>query len=352
MKLDTDRGSRTGSHLFGVNPLAYRHRKGGASQPIESVKSVTKTEQCAQTSRMKSFTPININDPFCEVYAAIPDKFVVDLVNSLDVARDHSRAQAKRSGLMDRLMDGIDGSDTRRQRAINGALTDSMEASLIWLGVLTEQVTLGHRALSQVATAMARLTTDVAEATNFSVDTRNRLDDLDARVGSQLSMLEKRFNLSELKENAHIKIGLVFDRWRAGKFNVLPPAARFYAALEELRWGAVGMYLGHTDADTAVCDHFREMITHRATTQIRADLELKSIPGRLDWSVWHRPLADDTLEGQVLRFYGDWTDSRNSPISYTIAMSPPTLPKSLPLLLSPESLSERLLAEVLPEERS
>ncbi|EFH3393103.1 diguanylate cyclase regulator RdcB family protein, partial [Escherichia coli] len=68
----------------------------------------------------------------CQVLICLPEKFVVDFANGIDVAQEHIRTAGERT-FFRRLKEGLTGEGAARQNAINASLAQGVEASLRWL---------------------------------------------------------------------------------------------------------------------------------------------------------------------------------------------------------------------------
>ncbi|MCA2492149.1 MULTISPECIES: YjcZ-like family protein, partial [Vibrio] len=62
----------------------------------------------------------------------IKDKAIVDLVNGLDVSRDHQKNFDSQS-ISSRLLNGLTGKNHAPQGEINKSLTEGLESTLSWL---------------------------------------------------------------------------------------------------------------------------------------------------------------------------------------------------------------------------
>ena len=98
----------------------------------------------------------------CQILTSIPEKFVVDFANGIDVGRDHHRVQKERTGFFARLYDDLTGKAVRRQNEINASLLDGVEASLKWLTELTNSLANSNLAIAQVNDRVNALKLDVA----------------------------------------------------------------------------------------------------------------------------------------------------------------------------------------------
>lgn len=57
----------------------------------------------------------------CQVLTCLPEKFVVDFANGIDVAQEHIRTAGERT-FFRRLKEGLTGEGAARQNAINASL--------------------------------------------------------------------------------------------------------------------------------------------------------------------------------------------------------------------------------------
>src|SRR5690625_3470698 len=138
---------------------------------------------------MSTALPISEHTDICKTLTCLPDKFVVDFANGIDVARDHWRLQRQRTGFFARLYDGFTGTAARRQAAVNASLIDSVEGSLRWLSELTESLAKSNLAISRVNTRVNQIKFDLAQVANYSADTRRQLEELAQRLDERCSAL-------------------------------------------------------------------------------------------------------------------------------------------------------------------
>lgn len=123
-------------------------------------------------------SPIASDAPICQTLHCLTEKFVVDFANGIDVARDHLRVQRARTDMFARMYDGFTGQGVRRQAEINASLSDGMDASLQWLGELTQSLAHSNWAIAQVNDRVTALTGNVAKLVHYSADTRKQLETL------------------------------------------------------------------------------------------------------------------------------------------------------------------------------
>lgn len=87
----------------------------------------------------------------CQVLTCLPEKFVVDFANGIDVAQEHIRTAGERT-FFRRLKEGLTGEGAARQNAINASLAQGVEASLRWLTEMTTSLATTNYAITRVTT--------------------------------------------------------------------------------------------------------------------------------------------------------------------------------------------------------
>ena len=81
----------------------------------------------------------------------LPEKFVVDFANGIDVAQEHIRTAGERT-FFRRLKEGLTGEGAARQNAINASVAQGLEASLRWLTELTTSLATTNYAITRETT--------------------------------------------------------------------------------------------------------------------------------------------------------------------------------------------------------
>lgn len=84
----------------------------------------------------------------CQVLTCLPEKFVVDFANGIDVAQEHIRTAGERT-FFRRLKEGLTGEGAARQNAINASLAQGVEASLRWLTEMTTSLATTNYAINR-----------------------------------------------------------------------------------------------------------------------------------------------------------------------------------------------------------
>lgn len=299
---------------------------------------------------MSDSNAISPDAQVCQLLTCLPEKFVVDFANGIDVARERQRHLATRSGFFSRLYDGFTGQGARHQAEINASLTDGVEGSLIWLQDLTESLAHSNHAIVQVQSRVNGMKHDMAHLIDYSVATRQTLNQLSQRLDERCDALDQQVARIDILQQAHLQLDGVFSKWGAGRFNGLSFSGRCYAALEELRWGAFGNYCQAVSGQER--QQQLERLANLAIIQLNQDAKLgqgERIPTRERWLA--RPAANTAwLDGeQAISYLGDWADPQMTPFSYAVSQMPDELPLHLPRLGSAQRMTEGMISELFME---
>ncbi len=186
---------------------------------------------------MNEANALDLGSDICQLLNCLPEKFVVDFANGIDVARERQRYIAGRTAFFSRLYDGFTGQGTRHQAEINASLSDGVEGALQWLMGLSESLAKSNRTIVKVNQRVDALKLDVAKIANYTFETRQSLELLSQRLGDRCSALELEVARIGSLQKAQLHFDAVFGKWAAGRFSSFSLSGRCYAALEELRWG-------------------------------------------------------------------------------------------------------------------
>lgn len=298
--------------------------------------------------------PINSQSEICQILSCLPEKFVVDFANGIDVARDHIRIQNNRTGFTARLYDGFTGQGSRRQAEINSSLADGVEGTLVWLTELTNSVAHSNLALARVSERLASIQSAIARLANYSAETQTQIENLSQRIHSRMDHFSAQLVRVAAEQRAEQQLTRVFNKWAAGKFATFSSAARCYAALEELRWGAFGDFCRTTE-DRIARNSFLEDLTNRALEQMRTDAGLTTATTRMPIDAWlTAPTTRETITDapEALAYLGNWSIFDLQPFVYTVSQRPLELPLGLPRMCSAERISRAMVEEVFTQEKT
>lgn len=289
-------------------------------------------------------SPITRDSELCQTLTCLPEKFIVDLANGIDVVRDHTHTLQEQS-FMERLKSGLSGDNTRRQQSINASLADGIESSLRWLTELTESVAKSNFAIVQVNDRLNTLMRNSAQIANFSADTRQKLVDFQQKINSQFLTLEEEMKRIDLMQKGRIHLEQVMHRWQAGKFRCFSLSGRAYVFLEELRWGEFGDLIrdSHQQQLTKLIDE----LTNRMTIQLAEDAKT-DITARLPSECWLQGTENISFRDGIA-FLGNNYSARLHPIVYATTQTEQTLPLGMPRRCTAERLADAMVSEVFGE---
>jgi hypothetical protein len=299
---------------------------------------------------MSEHGPISANADICQVLTCLPEKFVVDFANGIDVARERQRHMAKREGFFARFYDGLTGQGDRNQAAINASLTDGVEGALTWLKDLSESLARSNHAIVQVNARVSALKLDMAKLVDFSIQSRQTINLLSQRLDERCDAIERNVDRIDRLQQAHLHLDDVFGKWGAGHFNQFTLSGRCYAALEELRWGAFGDYCQM--ASGAERQKQLERLANRAIIQLNKDAGIgqgERIATRERWLA--RPERTAVLADgeEAIRYLGDWTHPQATPFAFAASQTPEALPLHLPRIIAAPRVTEAMISELFLE---
>ncbi len=298
----------------------------------------------------QNLQPITPDCVLLKTLTSIPEKFIVDFANSIDVTRDHSEVQIERNKFFARCFDGFTGKDVRRQTEINTNLTNAVECSLTWLTELTQDLAHTNHAITRVNERVTKLTSQVTYLAQYSENTRLRLDELAQDLNDRMLCLDEEVMRIGFNQKVILHLDQVFNKWRAGRLVNYSPAGRCYAAIEELRWGAFGDFcLSHTGSER---DSFMQQAVDRATAQLATDAEISTSTRLSFYSGWlqlpHNTNQDDDWH-QALKYLANGFTTDKAPLITTITQKLPERLGDVPVLANASRIAETIVDEVFTE---
>jgi len=300
----------------------------------------------------KASAPITSESDICKVLTCLPEKWIVDFANTIDVVNDHNRVQRQRSGFQARLYDGMSGQGHRRQAETNSNLAKGVESSLRWISELALSQAKSNLAIERINQRFVEIREGVIDLTNFSVATREQVCELTDRFEGHAKNMRQEMQRIDMQLQAKTQLDHVMSQWGAGIFHSFSPAGRCYAVLEELRWGRFGDFLRDYPIERA---RFLDFAQNRLIEQLAKDAQCAPHK-RLGMHQWltaprDRHVLQDAQE--ALTYVGDWvTDIDNAPFVYTVTRQPvvDSRPSAIPYLCSADTVVISLAGEVFGEE--
>ncbi len=273
----------------------------------------------------------------------LPDKFIVDFANGIDVAKDHVRVKRSRGGFVDRFCDSIPGKDHRRQNEINMCLIDGLEGSLRWLTEVTESLSLTNIAVIKAFESIDKIQSSQSKIIDYSIETRKSLNELNELFQSRVKTLEKEIKRIDFEQKAKRHMDSVLDKWKASKLNDFSIAGRVAAVLEELRWGDFGYFITKVINDQRTRLQFLADLENKLIIRTREELggneafETKFI------------MKSDKRESELidaLAYLSNWANPEESPIIYSATQFPEEYPRQIAHIYNPATFSKHVVSEV------
>ncbi len=220
---------------------------------------------------------------------SLKQKFLVDLVNGIDVSNDLIKVQKARGGFLNRLWDSVIGDSHRRQTQLNEQVVNGLDNCFEWLGDLTEELTFTNTALVQVSDGLARVKSDLTFVACFSADTRERLGQFEATVNCRMADLETMIREVDMRQRAYQQMDSLFMSWRVGDFLGLSAAQRCFLVLTELTWGVFTDYT--RIATVSDREQILKDLKNKLTMNIALDIGVEP-DIRIDANVWLENKSD------------------------------------------------------------
>jgi hypothetical protein len=276
-----------------------------------------------------------------KILSGLPDKLLIDTVNSIEVSKDHIRVQKTRSGFLSRVTDGLSGKGHLRQTEINQSLSDSLEGVIEWTTYLTNELAHSTLAIAKANEKISVIHENVATLAHYSADTRQQLKALDQRLSEKYQELSDEIKRVDIEQKASRQLDQVFDAWKAGKLKKLPIIQQLFVILDNLFWGDFGYYCQTHRSNTR--NNFLSQLDHKIQIELNDLLK----PSEHRFSIQQlTPQLTHSLN-DALAYQGDWSCEDQHPFSFTATQQPILLETSLhiPRLLSVERVSNAFVDE-------
>lgn len=125
-----------------------------------------------------------------EKIPVLQDKHIVDLVNGLEVVKDHIRVRERsNNSFFQRMVDAFSGKSALRQKQIDQNLSTGFESAVVWLEHLQAQQIRSDRALAHVTYKLTETRAGVQKLALRHLELENEVNLLCERMGE----LEERF---------------------------------------------------------------------------------------------------------------------------------------------------------------
>jgi len=284
------------------------------------------------------------NSNWLESLDCIQNKAIVDLVNGLDVSRDHQKVFDNQN-FLGRFVSGFSGKNQQRQGEINKSLTEGLESTLTWLTELTESVASSNLAIKQVNVRVDKLSQHLSSLAGDYLQTRSQLQALADVTSERLSSLEFDIANLRLEVKAKTQLDLVMSKWSTGSWGNLPIASRCFITLEELRWGSFGDFIRSCTQQEK--QDYLLLLKNKIVEQLSNDLDVM-VKDRVDANLWIKANSQDSLE--AVSFLGNWCIEHKHPSTFFVTQEWEQAPIYMPRIISPSKLGSSLMDEVFIQE--
>ncbi|PHQ83872.1 MAG: hypothetical protein COB58_00325 [Thalassobium sp.] len=279
---------------------------------------------------------------------SLKQKFLVELVNGIDVGRDHIRVQKTRDGFVNRLFDSFTGDSHRRQNHVNDLVINGLESSFKWLSNLTEEITLTNKALIQVSHALTKIKQELTCVANFAADTKEQLDNFQCHVDQRFNQVEMKIREVDFRQRAWQQADALFHSWNAGNFVSLSLAQRCFLVITELAWGVFGDYC--KIANSRDCDEILINLRNRMIAQIIQDANITHNT-RVDSSIWleqRQALSEKALQyQQAVSYLGSNISLDQQAFTWYVLNSEAERPICVPYIMDASRLYKGIANDLL-----
>lgn len=286
-----------------------------------------------------------------DITSALPSlkqKFLVDLVNGIDVSRDHIKVQKTRDGFLNRLSDSLKGSNYRRQNQVNDLVVDGLESGFHWLSELTDEITLTNRALTQVSESLSRVKQDLSSVANFAAGTKEQLDNFQQVVDKRFSEIEIKIHELDCRQRAYQQVKSLFQSWKAGNFIALSTAQRCFLVITELSWGVFGDYchIASLQDREEILGYLRDCMIEQLNLDAHVSLDV-----RIDSNIWLSQRDDVSLPaleyGQAVAYLGSDISKDQQPFTWFALNIEADRPTCVPYLMDASRLYKGMANDLI-----
>lgn len=249
-------------------------------------------------------------------------RVLIDMVNSLDVARDHIRGASTTHSITARFLGAVTGSMQRRNAHIAQSHHLALDGAIACITELAQRQSQSNFAIAQVADRLSYVENSLALAAGLLAETRETVQQLRVTIDAQVYRLDQEVGRLDLRTAASEQLDNVVSRWEAGRFDRFPKSSRCYIAAHELLWGAFGDYL-RTHPGAANIPTLIETFQNRAAAHLRRSAGGEDALSLTAWLSGDRHAeADAPMHRIGLAYLGTNADARTQPWSYTLSQLP------------------------------
>lgn len=260
-----------------------------------------------------------------EKYPHLTDKLVVDLINGIEVIKDHNKvSESVSSSRVKRFLGGLSGSSRHRQDLINKNVAESLHATSQWLQTHESDFLIVNNSLSVISEKLLQTRQGVMQLDrklNSHVDDlRQSIAELEQVTTNKSQQLQNHIETIDIRTRAENQLHSEDKKWQAGKLQKLPPELKVYVFLDNLRNGAFSVYYkvaSQTEKSRLFLD-----VKNTLSIRLADDFGVKSQDCKLE-EVWVRTsesINPDMLEQDDLHsisYLSSWA-SKSTPITHAV----------------------------------
>lgn len=253
------------------------------------------------------------------------DKMVVDLINGIEVIKDHNKvSESVSKSRVKRFMGAVSGSSRHRQDLINKNVTESLHVASKWLQKHESDFLIVNNSLSVITEKLLQTRQGVMQLDqklNINVDQlRHAISELEEVTSQRSQQLHDYVRTVDIRTRAESHLLSEDKRWQAGKLRQLPPELRVYVFLDNLRNGAFSLYLNSVKST----ERTRLLSDVKNTLAIRLadDSGVKAQDNSLEniWIKTSESINLDKLEADdfhSISYLSSWA-SESTPVTYAV----------------------------------
>lgn len=288
---------------------------------------------------------------FLEAVPSAQGRVLVDMVNCLDVAKDHIRVSTQtESSIFRRLVSAVTGETQKRNNRIAQSQQTVLESAVETIKELARHQTRSNYAIAQVAKRLTYVEESLAKSVNVLMETQNALCQLRVDVDGHVKRLNAEIARLDLRAAASEQMENVISRWEVGQFNHFPVASRCFVALHELYWGEFGDYCRHHPVGSS--QTLLNTFQNKAIARLKKDAKSEEPLAMTQWlAKSNASEAEADLFQQGLAYLGSHAQPSTSPWSYTMTQLPDAnnLPMKVMRICEAEYIPERLGREMFAQ---
>ncbi|MDR2199441.1 MAG: YjcZ-like family protein [Deltaproteobacteria bacterium] len=288
------------------------------------------------------------NNEILKIIPALNQKVIVDLVNSINVAKSTINVQSVRNPFFTRIFDSITGISAKRQKSINANLANGLDNITNVVSYLIKIAGVSGKVINNISKSLTNVNNNLSLLANFSYQTRKLFEELNDRQ----EMLEKKINQVDYENKADRHITQEFDAWAAGRYDNFSLSARLYTTLENLNWGDFGSYLRNPTFDGVVKERFLRQIVDKSVIQLRLDLSKIFTTNCPTVKEWYQFPEETLIDAKsALLYLSEYATEKDRPFIHAFSvidrLPASKLSSEIPRFFKPQRIVQAMAEEVL-----